>query len=90
LDELLALVDQQQQQPVERRLQRAWQLYEQAGVFDKANRLIDKHQQRCEEVADQIEPEAFRRLLTYLIAVVLERPTTEGRETGDNKKGKME
>ena len=74
LDELLALVDQQQQQPIERRLQRAWQLYEQAGVFDKANRLIDKHQQRCQEVAGQIEPEAFRRLLTYLIAVVLERP----------------
>jgi geranylgeranyl diphosphate synthase, type II len=73
LKELLALVEQVEQ-PVEVRLQRAWQLYEQAGVFDKANRLIDKHQQRCQEVADKIEPEAFRRLLHYLIAVVLERP----------------
>ena len=72
LSELLALA-QDDQRPVEIRLRRAWQLYEQAGVFDKANRLVDKHQQRCQEIADQIEPEALRRLLHYLIAVVLER-----------------
>ncbi|MCU0516783.1 MAG: polyprenyl synthetase family protein [Oscillatoria sp. Prado101] len=75
--ELLAL-PQEDQRPVQERVRRAWELYQQAGVFDKANRLVDKHQQRCEEIADQIEPEALRRLLHYLIAVVLERPEEPG------------
>ncbi len=77
LRELMSLVEDDQR-PTEERLRRAWRLYQQAGVFDKAHRLIDKHQERSEEVADQIEPEAFRRLLYYLIDVVLERsPETE-------------
>ena len=48
-------------------------LYERADVFDKAHRLIDKHQQRAEAIADKIEPEALRRLFYYLIDTVLER-----------------
>ena len=73
VDELLNLV-KDDRQPFERRLQRAWDLYDQAGAFEKANRLIEKHQQRCQEVAEKMEPEAFGRLLQYLIAAVLERP----------------
>jgi geranylgeranyl pyrophosphate synthase len=49
-------------------------LYEKAGVFDTAFRLVDKHQQRAEEVADKLEPEALRRLLYFLVDTVLERP----------------
>ena len=50
------------------------QLYLKAGVFEKAGRLVDKHQQRAEAVADQIEPAELRRLFRYLIDTVLERP----------------
>ena len=46
-------------------------LYEEAGVFGKAGRLIDKYRQRAEAVADQIEPEGLRALLYYLIDTVL-------------------
>ncbi len=46
-------------------------LYQEAGVFEKAGRLIDKYRQRAEAVADQIEPEELRALLYYLIDTVL-------------------
>jgi geranylgeranyl pyrophosphate synthase len=46
-------------------------LYQEAGVFEKANRLVDKYRQRAEAVADEIEPEELRHLLYYLIDTVL-------------------
>lgn len=49
-------------------------LYEKAGVFEKAHRLVDKYQQRAEAVADEIEPDELRRLLYYLVDTVLDRP----------------
>jgi geranylgeranyl pyrophosphate synthase len=49
-------------------------LYEKAGVFEKALRLVDKHQERAEAIADQLETEELRRLFYYLIDTVLERP----------------
>lgn len=49
-------------------------LYSKAGVFEKALRLVDKHQERAEAIADQLEPEELRRLFYYLIDTVLERP----------------
>ncbi len=55
------------------RIQRAAQLYSEAGVFEKANRLVEKYQLRAEETAAQIEPESLRDVLTYLIGLVLER-----------------
>ncbi|MDX1948500.1 MAG: polyprenyl synthetase family protein [Pirellulaceae bacterium] len=54
------------------RLARVRALYEEAGVFDKANRLIEKHQERAEKVADEIQPEELRALLYYLIDSVLD------------------
>ena len=48
------------------------QLYEEAGVFEKASRLIEKHQERAEKIADEIEPEELRALLYYLIDSVLD------------------
>jgi geranylgeranyl pyrophosphate synthase len=45
--------------------------YQDAGVFEKAARLIDKYRQRAEAVADEIEPVELRQLLYYLIDTVL-------------------
>jgi len=72
-EELLSLVEGDA--PAAARLKRVRQLYEQAEVFEKARRLVDKQQDRAEEVADAIEPDELRRLLYYLIDTVLERPT---------------
>ncbi|MGH7140521.1 MAG: polyprenyl synthetase family protein, partial [Pirellulales bacterium] len=55
-------------------LRRVRQLYSLAGVFDKAERLVDKYQERAEAVADEIANEDLRRLLYYLVDTVLERP----------------
>jgi len=71
--ELRALVDDPDKSD-EHRINRVRQLYNEAGVFDKAHRLVDKHQQRAEAIADEIRPDELRRLLYYLIDTVLERP----------------
>ena len=51
-------------------------LYKEASVFQKASQLVDKYQQRAEEIVDQMEIESFRRLLYYLIETVLDRGST--------------
>ncbi|MEO8496126.1 MAG: polyprenyl synthetase family protein [Planctomycetota bacterium] len=71
--ELLKLVSDESV-GAEYRISRVRQLYEQADVFEKAHRLVDKHQQRAEAIADALEPEELRRLCYYLIDSVLERP----------------
>jgi geranylgeranyl pyrophosphate synthase len=50
---------------------RVRQLYAETGVFEKANRLVEKYRQRAEAVADEIEPVELRQLLYYLIDTVL-------------------
>ena len=76
-DELIDLVVNDER-PDDVRIQRIRQLYHQADVFEQAHRLVDKHQQRAEAIADQIEPEELRRLFYYLIDSVLERPEEVG------------
>lgn len=61
--------------PIPQKLNRVRHLYHEADVFEKANRLVDKHQQRCEAIAEAIQPEELRRLMNYLIESVLERPS---------------
>jgi geranylgeranyl diphosphate synthase type II len=56
------------------RLRGVRRLYDKAGVFDTAFQLVDKHQARAEQVADEIEVDALRRLLYFLVDTVLERP----------------
>ena len=56
------------------RIRRVRQLYQHAGVFDKAHRLVDKHQERAEAVADDLDSDDLRRLLYFLVDTVLERP----------------
>ena len=60
-------------QPRERTIHRIRQLYQSAGVFEKASRLVDKYQERAEAVADEAPNEELRRLLYYLVDTVLER-----------------
>lgn len=74
-DELVALCDPQNTAPASQRLRRVRELYQQADVFELAHQLVDKHQQRAEEVADAISPDSLRRLLYFLVDTVLERAT---------------
>ena len=76
-DELLGLM-QNHQMSDEARVARVRQLYRTANVFDKAERLVDKHQERAESVADEIEPDELRRLLYYLVDTVLDRGESTG------------
>jgi len=75
LQELVSSVEQP-----EKTLRRARELYRKADVFQKAHRLVDKYQQRAEEVADEIEPDELRRLLYYLVDSVLDRPAEDSPE----------
>ncbi|MFI4876117.1 MAG: polyprenyl synthetase family protein [Blastopirellula sp. JB062] len=58
----------------EARVARVRQLYTIAGVFDAAERLVEKYRARAEEIADQLEPEELRRLTYYLIDTILDDP----------------
>jgi len=71
--ELLSLAADESH-PVSYRLARVRALYNEAGVFEKAHRLVDKHQQRAEAIVDELPSEELRRLFYYLIDTVLDRP----------------
>ena len=73
-EQLLKLADAECKLPPESRLSAVRRLYDKAGVFETAFRLVDKHQQRAEQVADALEPDGLRRLLYFLVDTVLERP----------------
>lgn len=73
-DELLGLAEPTGGLSDEQRVLRVRQLYHQADVFETAMQLVDKHQARAEQVADEIRPESLRRLLYFLVDTVLERP----------------
>ena len=47
-------------------------LYDLAGVFDKAERLVDKFRAKAEDLADSVTPEELRHLLLYLVDSVLD------------------
>ena len=72
-EELLRLAESDCGLPGSERVRRIERFYRQAKVFEQANRLIDKHQQRALEVVRDIGPEALQRLLVYLVDTVLER-----------------
>jgi geranylgeranyl diphosphate synthase, type II len=63
-------------QPTDERIATARSLFEKAKVIEQAHRLVDKHQQRAEELVQSIKPESLKRLLIYLLDTVLERPNT--------------
>jgi geranylgeranyl pyrophosphate synthase len=57
-------------QPV---VERVRQLFERAGVFAKAEKLVEKYRARAEAVADDAQPTELRELLYYLVDSVLDR-----------------
>lgn len=71
---LLSIADDDCELSVIERLQTAERLYRQSGAFDLALQLVDKHQAKAEQVADDIEIEPLRRLFYFLVDTVLERP----------------
>ncbi len=73
-EELLGLVNGDPRSAIAR-VERACQLYHQAGVFEKAHALVDRYQERAVAIADGMAPAGLQRLLHYLIETVLERPT---------------
>ena len=82
--ELLSLIDPTSEISARQKVTRARHLYFEAGVFEKAYKLVDKHQQKAEEIADEIQPDELRRLMYYLVDTVLDR-TTEVKPTIDIK-----
>ena len=48
-------------------------LFQRAGVFEKAEKLIEKFRARAEAVADDVEPSELRELLYFLVDTVLDR-----------------
>jgi geranylgeranyl pyrophosphate synthase len=48
-------------------------LFQQAGVFEKAFKLVGEHRQKAVQVADQLAPEALRQLAHHLIDTVLQQ-----------------
>lgn len=73
-EELLSLADSECKLTDQERIARVRQLYDQANVFETALELVDKHQIRAEQVADDLDIDPFRRLLYFLVDTVLERP----------------
>ncbi|HEX3600939.1 MAG TPA: polyprenyl synthetase family protein [Lacipirellulaceae bacterium] len=53
-------------------------LFQQAGVFTKALKLVDEHRQKAVHVANNLAPEALRRLAHHLIDTVLQQPAATG------------
>ncbi|MFG0267215.1 MAG: polyprenyl synthetase family protein [Rhodopirellula sp. JB055] len=77
-ERLLALAEPDCELSDRERLSTARELYEKANVFEMSLQLIEKHQARAEQVADEIENENLRRLLYFLVDTVLERPEASG------------
>jgi len=58
------------------RAEKLGRFYRQLGVFERAETLVDKCRTRAEALADEVHPEALRRLLYFLIDTVLAAPPT--------------
>jgi geranylgeranyl diphosphate synthase, type II len=53
-------------------------LFQRAGAFEKALRLVDEHRTRACQLADELSPEALGQLAHYLVDNVLEQPAASG------------
>jgi geranylgeranyl diphosphate synthase type II len=51
-------------------------LFQQAGAFSKALKLVGEHREKAVRVADELEPAALRSLAHHLIDTVLQQPAT--------------
>lgn len=71
--ELLSLASHDCELSENDRINRVEQLYRKARVFEQANRLIDKHEQRALEITGSLESESLQRMFLYLVDTVLQR-----------------
>lgn len=53
------------------RADRLQRLYRQLGVFERAEALVEKCRSRAEALADEVQPNALRQLLYFLVDTVL-------------------
>jgi geranylgeranyl diphosphate synthase type II len=49
-------------------------LFQRAGAFENALRLVGEHRTRARQLADELLPEALSRLAHYLVDTVLDEP----------------
>jgi geranylgeranyl pyrophosphate synthase len=75
-EELLALIGKPNPDK-EAVVARVRELFTRAGVFVKAEKLVEKYRARAEAVADEVEPTELRELLYYLVDSVLDRQGKE-------------
>ena len=52
-------------------LERLRVLYERLGVFERAERLVERYRERASAEADRTEPEALRELMHFILRTVL-------------------
>lgn len=57
---------------------RMCRLYDETGVFDKAEALVEKSRARAETLADNVQNEKLRQLLYFLVDTVLAKEADEG------------
>jgi geranylgeranyl pyrophosphate synthase len=73
--ELQALLHQKPEQgnAAALRVEQVRRLFDNAQVFTKAEKLVEKYRARAEGIADEIQPTELRELLYYLVDSVLDR-----------------
>ena len=59
------------------RIAKLRRVFQECGVFEKAESLVDKSRARAEALADDVEPEELRQLLYFLVDTVLAPETPE-------------
>lgn len=74
-DELEAIVADRG--PASLRMGRLRRVFEECGVFDKAQGLVEKSRARAEALADEVQPDSLRQLLYFLVDMVLAPETQE-------------
>jgi geranylgeranyl diphosphate synthase type II len=74
-EEMLSLIERRpDKDAAAATVERVRQLFAEAQVFVKAEKLVEKYRARAEAVADDIQPTELRELLYYLVDSVLDRP----------------
>jgi hypothetical protein len=58
-------------------VERVRSIFEQAQVFDKADKLVQKFRAKSEVIADEVEPTELRELLYFLVDSVLDRSPSQ-------------
>jgi len=57
--------------PREVRLGRLKKLYEERGAFEKVRKLVEKYRRRAGDETDDMQPEAMRELMRFIVEIVL-------------------